>query len=202
MFIKADELERRREESNNLVERMGLRLDVIEPVVDRPVFDAKRFDQDGATKSGMPFEEKVVVGVAAQVIGPAKTAEIFGVSPSYATMLGKDKHKDEDLKRAIYAGLEMIREAAREKLLMALEGINPESLAAIKAGEKAKVSAQIANQLSSVIDRTIDKMPEGTERTTHLHLYAPETRPLAAFTIKRINSNPEQQDGEASLHSS
>lgn len=193
MFIKADELERRREESNNLVERMGLARSVAPCEVDRPVFDPKRFDNDGAAKEGRTFEEKALIGVTSQLLGPAKAAEIFDVKPSYASMMAKPK--DEDLKKAIYAGLEIIREAAREKLLMALEGINQETMDAIKKGEKAKVSAQIANQLSSVIDRTIDKLPEGNEKTTHLHLYAPETRPLAAFTIKRINQvNP---DGEA-----
>lgn len=197
MFIDKDELDRRKDESNNLM----VRLNTPNPDPPREIpFDVGMFSKDGIPKeNGLTIEEKAVIGASAIAIGTAKTAEVFDIPPHYVSAIkngvaggydAEDREKrSKKLKELIYEGLQIIREKSSEKLLMALDNINEDTLKAIKASEKAKVSANIANQLSSVIDRTIDK-GEGlldAGRTSHLHLYAPESRPLASFTIKRIN---------------
>lgn len=206
MFIDSEELARRKEESNNLTERMKV---PSEPTVREIPFDSTRFHPSGIARNNdaaRTLEEKAVIGVTAIALGNKQAAEIFDVSPEYANVVKRgiaggaspeDREiRSKKLKEMIYEGLQIIREKSSEKLLMALDNINEASLAAIKASEKAKVSANIANQLSSVIDRTIDK-GEGlldAGRTSHLHLYAPESRPLTSFTIKRINVGESSTD--------
>lgn len=206
MFINKDELSRRRDESNNLMERMN---NPAPPPAREIPFDSSFFHPSGIAKdNARTLEEKAVIGAAGIVLGNQVAAEIFDVSPKYVSvvksgMAGGNNDEDREkrsrkLKELIYEGLQVIRETSSEKLLLALENINKDTLGAIKNSEKAKVSANIANQLSSVIDRTIDK-GEGlldAGRTSHLHLYAPESRPLASFTIKRINIESSIESGK------
>jgi hypothetical protein len=208
MFIDVAELKRRRDESNNLVERLNVASPV--PASSIPL-DTSKFKQDGTHREVPAFDSntRALIGVSAIAVGPEKTSEIFGVSKSYAQVLGNGNYssakddeererRNQELKDAIYDGLANIREAAREKLMLALSSLDEEAIEHIKPTDRAKVLAGIANQLSAVIDRTINK-GEGLRdagKSTHLHLYAPETRPLAAFTIKRINS-PVEDSGNA-----
>lgn len=204
MFIDKEELDRRKEESNNLMRR----LKNPEPAPCKEIpFDSTMFHPSGiARENARSLEEKAVIGVTAIALGNQQAAEIFDVSPGYVGIVKKgiaggydseDREKrSKKLKELIYEGLQIIREKSSEKLLLALDNVNEDTLKAIKPSEKAKVSANIANQLSSVIDRTIDK-GEGlldAGRTSHLHLYAPESRPLASFNIKRINISEEPED--------
>ena len=205
MFIDVAELKRRRDESNNLVERMN----VCSPVEPSKIpLDTSKFKNDGTQRAIPQFDDdtRALIGVSAIAVGPEKTSEIFGVSKSYATVLGRGNYssakddeerqrRNQELKDAIYDGLAKIRDAAREKLMLALEGIDEVAITNIKPTDKAKVLANVANQLSAVIDRTINKGEhlKGDDRSSHLHLYAPETRPLAAFTIKRINPLPQEE---------
>jgi hypothetical protein len=204
MFIDKDSLRDRLDESNNLMKR--LKTPEPEPAKEIP-FDSTMFHPSGiARENARSLEEKAVIGSAAIVLGNQAAAEIFDVSPGYVSVVKKglaggydseDREKrSKKLKELIYEGLQIIREKSSEKLLLALDNVNEDTLKAIKPSEKAKVSANIANQLSSVIDRTIDK-GEGlldAGRTSHLHLYAPESRPLASFNIKRINVESLPED--------
>jgi hypothetical protein len=203
MFIDVKELARRKEESNNLIERMSVAPS--EPI-DVPL-DTSKFKKDGTNRKTPEYspEQRALIGVSAIALGPKKAAEVLDVSESYAKVLARGSYstaldpeerdrRNQELKDAVYEGLASIREKAREKLMMALDGIDEVSLGAIKGSDKAKVLANISNQLSSVIDRTINKGEHlHDSRSTHLHLYAPETRPITAFTIKRIGGNTDSE---------
>lgn len=206
MFIDVAELKRRRDESNNLVERMNV-ASVVAP--SSIPLDTNKFKNDGTAREKplMDNAERAVVAATTIALGSEKASEIFGVSRSYATVLAKGEYstakddeerqrRNQELKDAIYDNLTRIRETAQLKLMLALDGIDEESIQNIKPTDKAKILANVANQLSAVIDRTINKAEglRGEEKSTHLHLYAPETRPLAAFTIKRING-PVAEEG-------
>ena len=115
------------------------------------------------------------------------------MNKSVATSLGMENYRGKDaeeVRSGIYAALESIRETARQKLIMALGLIDEETLEAIPAKDRAKIGAQIANQLSGVIDRTIEKssLQVDNSKTAHLHLYSPEIRPMDRFNVKRVNA--------------
>lgn len=199
MFIDKDELTRRLHAENNLVERLAST-----PIVpiEAPL-DTKKFTNTGLAREVPAFtpEERALIGATTLAVGAEVASDTFGVSKSYAKVLARGTYsqatdpeererRNQELKDNIYEGLAVIRERAREKLMMALEGIDEEALSNIKASDRAKILANVSNQLSSVIDRTINKGEHLTDgRSTHLHLYAPEVRPLSAFTIKTINQD-------------
>lgn len=208
MFIDQAEFDRRREESNNLVERIRVPpspdIDENHPVTK---LDTSRFRKDGllTEKPVLSGDLRVLVGVVARAAGSEVAAEIGNCSPGYASMLSRGEYNNDalmmtaehrqleqqKLRDSIFRGLAEVREAAREKLLMALGLIDESTLANIPEKDKARIAANIANQLSAVIDRTINKGedPSGA-RNTHLHLYAPEKRALADFDIKTVNPKP------------
>ena len=204
MFIDKQELERRREAEHNLVARMN----VPTPIDPKEIpFDASRFRDDGTAKTCRDNEERALIGAASIAIGSAKAAEIFDVSQDYAKILARGEatrsnnpeeraKQNQELRDKIYEGLTSIRENAQKKLLMALEHINEQTLEQIPDRDKAKISANIANQLSSVIDRTINKGEHLIDqRSAHVHLYAPETRPISAFTVKNVNKPLDEGNG-------
>lgn len=212
MFISKAELDKRSSIDHDVVSRLHLH-DQTSPVrADSPVvrFDATRFRKNGTT-TDMPIlddDMRAVVGAACIVAGSKVAAEIGNVSEGYAALLarpgGFGKHIDDPEERlarnqkirdSIYTGLSKVREAAQDKILLALNLIDEESLQAIQPKDRARLAAQMANQLSSVIDRTINKGEHlHDERTSHLHLYAPERRPLDAFNVKIVNQQVLDQD--------
>ena len=213
MFISKEELEERRAASNNLVERMNASHSGGE--VNEIPIDTSQFRTNG-TQTNRPtysMEQRALIGVSTIAVGAEKTSEIFGVSESYAKVLSKGAYSgkqdpearekaNQELKDAIYEGLRSIRDKATAKLMMALEGIDESSIEAISLKDRAKTLANVANQLSSVIDRTINKGEAGIASTHHLHLYAPEVRPLAAFNIKRIGESQSESEANANATSS
>ena len=206
MFIDKAELDRRKQEENNLTIRMK-----IPPAsgVDGKVaeLDTTKFKANGTARKDnniiMPPDLRALVAATAIVAGPEVAAEIGECSPGYAAVLARGEYsqasdpeerekRNQELRDSIYESLGKIRARAQHKLFKVLKLINDESLAAIPDKDKARLAAQMANQLSGVIDRTINKGDPGSgERTSHLHLYAPEQRPLAAFDIKRVNQLPD-----------
>lgn len=214
MFIDLKELRERTSKENSLIERLKVE-NKSEPSPEIKNFDPKKFNQSGIVRENWldPSEanekretslnERALIGATSLAIGSPKTAEIFGISKQYASMLSRgqmngnthgnpeEREKyNQELKDRIYEGLAAIRDKARAKLLMALEGIDEAALENIPIKDRAAKLANVANQLSSVIDRTINKGEHLTDgRSSHLHLYAPESRPLAAFTIKRVGDD-------------
>ena len=192
---------------NNLILRLEIPDEAAAKEIKAPI-DRKKFAKNG-TQTEQPrytTEEKVLIGTTAQLLGPKATAEILDVNPAIATSLGMENYRGKDseqVRAGIYAALESIRETARQKLIMALGLIDEETLEAIPAKDKAKLGAQIANQLSGVIDRTIEKagLHLDNSKTAHLHLYSPEIRAMDQFNIKRVNGNGESakidQNGES-----
>ncbi len=207
MFISKDELDRRKEESNNLTARMKVPSEVVGPNIH---LDTSKFKNDGTQRSMPVYSPEIRALAAATTIiaGPEAAHEITGVSVGHAKVLARGEYssaldpeqrdkRNQDLKDSIYEGLGRIRGKASRKLMKVLNLINDETLENIPEKDKARIAAQMANQLSGVIDRTINK-GESTDagRSAHLHLYSPEQRPLAAFDIKRINP-PEDKSANA-----
>ena len=202
MFIKNTDLKSRLDPANNLIKR--LRIADSTPVTGKVAeLDTMRFKNDGTPtdKGLMDMELRSVVAAATIIAGPAAGAEIGECSESYAEVLARGEYSsakdpeqreklNNELREGIYQGLSRVRERAQKKLMLVLKMIDADNLEAISPKDRARLAAQMANQLSSVIDRTIQK-DGGLSQTsnTHLHLYAPERRPLAAFDIKRINQD-------------
>ena len=205
MFINLDEFERRRMAENNLVLRLEIPEENEPREIKAPV-DRKKFTLSGV-QTGQAYyttEEKILIGTTAQLLGPKAAGEILDVNPKVAGSLGMENYKAKDadeVRAGIYAALESIRETARQKLIMALGLIDEETLEAIPIKDRAKIGSQIANQLSGVIDRTIEKagLHLDNSKTAHLHLYSPEIRAMDQFQIKRVNGNG-QSDGEAKVN--
>lgn len=209
MFINKEELERRRLHENNLIERMR-----VPTAGDLPAdsvvgkLDTSKFKSDGTNREHPLYDDETrALAGALTVAHGAKTAsEITGVSEGHAKVLARGEYstaidpeerekRNQVLRDNIYEGLGKIRGKAQQKLMKVLNLINNENLDAIPDKDKARLAAQMANQLSGVIDRTINKgehLHDG--RSTHLHLYAPERRPLAAFEIKTINPQIKDND--------
>lgn len=215
MFISKQELDKRASIDHDVVARLKMHDEVMPVDPSSPVvtFDTARFRKDGSTtdKPLLDDDTRAVVGAVCIIAGPEAAAEIGGVSPGYAKVLGRagfGSHisdpeerlaRNQKIRDSIYAGLSKVRDAAQDKILLALELISPENLEQIAPKDRARLAAQMANQLSSVIDRTINKGEHlHDERTSHLHLYAPERRPLDAFNVKYVNQLPsEPENGTA-----
>jgi hypothetical protein len=206
MFITSDELERRCQAENNLILR--LEIPASDPPEIKATVDRKRFAKDGTITEQPVYTtgERILIGTATKMVGPTQAAEIFGINKSLAGALASedyDKTKDADQVRSgIYAALESIRESARVKLELALGLINEETLQAIADKDKARSAAQIANQLSAIVDRTIEKagLHVDNSKTAHLHLYSPEIRTMDRFAIKKVNS-PLPHNGQSDAES-
>lgn len=204
MFITSDELERRSQAENNLILRLEIPESAPPASPKLPPIDRKKFAPNG-TLTERPIyttEEKVLIGTTSQLLGARAAAEIFDVPQRYTEIVGSEKYQTKDseaVRTGIYLALETIRESAREKLLMALGLIDNETLALIPDKDKARTAAQIAHQLSGVIDRTIEKsaMQVDNSKTAHLHLYSPEIRAIDKFNIKRVNTPSQQVDQNA-----
>lgn len=197
-FINKDELNKRLSEDRNLRKRLRIADENRPP---ERAIDEATFKRDGTLTRLPKYDEnaRALIGATAIAVGVSKAAEIFDVSVGLARDLGKgvetrkplDDPEAEDARKAnlqkrIYEELSIIRSAAKEKLLLALDKIDETSLQLIPDKDKALKSAQIAGHLSSIIDRTIQKDHAGGSASAHLHLYAPEQRPIAAFDIKRV----------------
>jgi len=207
MFISKEELDQRRSESFNLVERIHPKNDAAPPVK-VAAFDPSRFKNDGTQREKhlLTPEMRAVVAAAAIISGPEVAAEIGDVSVGYAELLSRGEYnnsgktpedreaRNQILRDGIYEALGNIREKAREKLLKVLDIIDEDALENIPNRERAKVAAQMANHLSGVIDRTINKGEHlHDSRSSHLHLYAPERREVSDFKVKVINQLPEAE---------
>lgn len=205
MFISKVELEQRRQEENNLVERMKVphATEIGGPIV---ALDTSKFRKNGTEREValLTPDLRAVVAAATIMAGAKAGAEIGNVSETYASVLARAEYpRNEDmdpekrelrnsqLRESIYRGLGEIRDKAQLKLMKVLDLINDDTLECIPDHQKARLAAQMANQLSGVIDRTIIKGGNEGGISSHLHLYAPEQRPLAAFEIKRINPLPD-----------
>ena len=194
MFISADELERRSQAENNLI----LRLEIPEasPPEIKATVDRSQFAKDGtlAERPVYTTEQRILIGATSRMVGKEQAAEIFGVNPHVVGALAQENYNKtqdaDEVRKGIYAALESIRESAREKLVLALGLISQETLDAIADKDKARTAAQVANQLSAIVDRTIEKagLHVDNSKTAHLHLYSPEVRALEKFNIKRVNS--------------
>ena len=207
MFINKEELERRRKEGNNLIQRISVKNDreVTGPIAE---LDTTKFRNDGTPcdRPRLDGDLRAIVAATAMIAGPKAAAEIGGVSESYAAVLGRGdfarqdtinpeerERRNQELRDRIYDGLGKIRDVAQIKLLKVLKLINNENLEAIAPKDRARLAAQMANQLSGIVDRTINKGEHGgVNNSAHLHLYAPERRPLEAFTIKTVNPISEE----------
>jgi hypothetical protein len=213
MFINKEELENRRREENNLVQRIKVGNTSSDETSAVHKLDTSRFKNDGTERACPVLSDdlRAVVAAASIMAGPKVAAEIGGVSEGYAEVLARGEYssakdpeererRNNELKESIYRGLSEIRIKASEKLMLALDLINTDTLEAIQPKDKARLAAQMANQLSGVIDRTINKGENlNDNRSTHLHLYAPERRPISAFQIKSINQPlPETIDATSS----
>jgi len=213
MFISRAELERRKSSEHNVAERLKMTLPA-EPAAS-PItgFDTSQFRRDGShtDRPLLTNEMRALVACTAIVAGNEVAAEVGNVSPQYAEVLARAEYprnladpeerekRNAELRDMIYKGLSEIREKAQSRLLAALDLINEESLENIPVKDKAKIAANIANQLSSVIDRTINKGEHiHAGASTHLHLYAPERRTIDAFDIKRINAMPTESENAQS----
>jgi hypothetical protein len=216
MFISKEELDQRRSESFNLVERIHPKNDGA-PSVKVASFDPSRFKNDGTQRATQRLspEMRAVVAAAAIISGPEVAAEIGDVSVGYAEVLARGEYnnsgkspedreaRNQILRDGIYEALGNIREKAREKLLKVLDIIDEDALENIPNRERAKVAAQMANHLSGVIDRTINKGEHlHDSRSSHLHLYAPERREVSDFKVKVINQLPDANPEEANATSS
>jgi len=216
MFISKEELDQRRSESFNLVERIRPQNDGV-AVGKTASFDPSRFKLDGTSRSNTRLtpEMRAVVAAAAIVSGAEVAAEIGDVSVGYAEVLARGEYnnsgkspedreaRNQILRDGIYEALGNIREKAREKLLKVLDIIDADALENIPNRERAKVAAQMANHLSGVIDRTINKGEHlHDSRSSHLHLYAPERREVSDFKVKVINQLPEANVEESNATSS
>jgi hypothetical protein len=219
MFISKEELDKRSSIDHDVVSRLKLHDETSPPDPNGPGvrLDTTRFRKNGTT-TNMPLlddDMRAVVGAACIVAGPEVAAEIGNVSERYAALLGRPggfgEHitdpeerlaRNQKIRDSIYQGLSKVRDAAQDKIILALGLIDEESLQAIAPKDRARLAAQMANQLSSVIDRTINKGEHlHDERTSHLHLYAPERRPLDAFNVKIVNQMPlelEKDNGNGS----
>lgn len=180
-------------ESENLVKRLSVNDEVIpERPLDKAIFT------NAGVITGRPLysdEQKAVIAATAIATSTKTATEVFDVSSSLVDRVKKDFLSDtpssEKLRQSIYEELSGIRAAAKEKLLKALDLVNDNTLEAIPEKDRAKLGADIANKLSSVIERTIQRVPTNLDSSSHLHLYAPEQRELAAFEIKTVNVTPE-----------
>jgi hypothetical protein len=203
MFIKKEELDKRLSANRNLLERLK------KESVHVTEHDKTRFKKNGeakAHKQSLTLDEKALIATTALLSTQRTAAEVFDVSPDTAHRLANGENqsiineeeremRNAQLRDAIYSQLNNIREAAREKLIQVLGLINDETLTVIPDKDKAKSASVMANQLSAVIDRTIQKGSQlQGERSAHLHLYAPELRPVEAFTIKNINQVPSPKE--------
>lgn len=199
-FITPEELTARLKDDWNLVKRLDL--PVSPENKSEIVFDESKFKVSGETRERKLYSNGLRALIAATAISdsPQKAAEIFECSEAYAQALtrgeyskAKDPVKQEEsnrkLKAEIYEELSIIRDTARVKLMAALNLINEDSLQAIPDKDKVRIAAQVANQLSGVIERTIEKSDRFSDvKEAHLHLYAPENRPMSEFTVKTINA--------------
>jgi hypothetical protein len=187
-FISKEELEKRLSETENLCAR----LEVSAP---KKYLDTSKFNGNGLETKQKEYSaaQRAIMGAVGLTVGYDKAAEALGVSESAIKDAAKQNYADEEnnehLRGMIYEELTTIRQEAREKLSLCLGLINEESLKLIPDKDRAKTAAQMANQLSNVIERTIHKSPQMAS-TSHLHLYAPEQRTIQAFTIKQIGEAP------------
>lgn len=206
MFISREELDKRASLDHDVISRLKLHDEVspVSPDSKAVSFDTARFRKDGSARDKPLLDDdmRAVVAATCIVAGPEAAAEVGNVSPGYASVLARvgirelaDPEerlaRNQKIRDSIYAGLSRVRDAAQDKILLALNLISEENLEHIAPKDRARLAAQMANQLSSVIDRTINKGEHlHDERTSHLHLYAPERRPLDAFNVKYVNQLP------------
>ena len=163
MRITQEDLTRRLNSEQNLVNQLGLRL------VPKPVAVNTPQIKGDIIRS--------VAGSLAIIDKPANVVKAFEMTPNQVHSAAHSEKAT--VKEAVKASVSRVQELALNRLMESLNLLTPESL----VGEKPRDLARIASDLSRVIDRT---SPRDSIQHTQLIVYAPQRLDVNRFQVVDI----------------
>jgi|TARA_B110000263_G_scaffold245405_1_gene254925 hypothetical protein len=180
-LITNEEAERKLTDPSNLFRQIPSEEDAEFAPEDKT--SVEKLHRGGRTgQPNMTVKDRQTVGAISASVGPAKAAELTGVSLEHARQLGMGQvsgKKDEALKQVVEEVSETVREVALSKVMGCLNLITSDKLGEIKtARELSGVAKDMASVAKQVVDRDAKKNSQQT-----IIFYSPNQREEEAYEV-------------------
>lgn len=155
-----------------------------------PHLDGNRTGRGEGNKE-LPENLRSTIGTLARVSGVSKTADAFGLNyatvqdAKFGTVSGRES-PSESLVQSIEKELKPIRNAALEKMLMAIDNITEEKIAVAKPGELSRIAANLSQVIKNSIVPNFDA---NDGRNNQVVIYAPHQKPESEFDTIEVGSS-------------